>query len=111
MISMSALKISTDRPTTIHPDGTMEWLVNDKRHREGKPAIVRTNGEKEYWAEGHMHRVDGPAYYGPYLVTRWYVRDTDVTEEVKEWLSITKYKWPLNEYQQMEFKMRFCCGE
>jgi hypothetical protein len=111
MISMSALKISTDRPTRVNVDGSMEWTVNGKRHRENGPAIVRPNGAREYWLNGHMHRVEAPAYFGPYGATRWMIKSVDITEAVQEWLSITKYKWPLNEYQQMEFKMRFCCGD
>jgi hypothetical protein len=111
MISMSKLAIGTDRPTMIYKDGTMIWLVNNKYHRENGPAIVRVNGSKEYWINGNMHRTDGPAFFGQFYRTKWYVNNIDITEGVQEWLSNTKYKWPFNDYQQMEFKMRFCCGD
>ena len=30
-------------------------------HRDGEPAVVHTNGHKEWWQNGQRHRVDGPA--------------------------------------------------
>jgi hypothetical protein len=34
---------------------------NRQLHRDGGPAVVRTNGTKEYWVHGKLHRTDGPA--------------------------------------------------
>jgi len=35
------------------------------RHREGGPAIVQPNGDREYWTRGVRNRVDGAAFiYG-----------------------------------------------
>lgn len=43
------------------PDGSMQWLVNGKRHREDGPAVVRSCGTKEWFLYGVPHRADGPA--------------------------------------------------
>jgi hypothetical protein len=50
-----------DNPAIIHSNGTKEWYLNGKRHRIFLPAIVYSNGDKEYWENGKRHRTDGPA--------------------------------------------------
>jgi hypothetical protein len=46
----------------IHPNGTQEWWVNGKRHREDGPAIINSHNYQEWWVNGKRHRLDGPAY-------------------------------------------------
>ena len=52
-----------DKPAVILADGTQEWWVNDKRHRDGdKPAYIRADGSKEWYDNGELHREgDKPA--------------------------------------------------
>lgn len=48
--------------------GTQFW-VNDKGQlsREDGPAVIFLNGYKEWWLDGELHRIDGPAVEsGPY---------------------------------------------
>ena len=45
----------------IYPDGTKEWLLNGKLHREDGPAVEYPSGSKEWWLNGNRHREDGPA--------------------------------------------------
>ena len=41
------------RPNIIkHADGTKEWYLNGKLHREDGPAIERADGTKEWWLNG-----------------------------------------------------------
>ena len=42
-------------------NGSKEWRLNGKRHREDGPAIENANGSKEWWQNGKLHRLDGPA--------------------------------------------------
>jgi hypothetical protein len=42
-----------DQPAIIWADGQREWYTTGLRHRRGGPAIIRANGEHEYWIEGH----------------------------------------------------------
>ena len=45
----------------IRADGTKEWFLNGKRHREDGPAVERASGTKEWFLNGLLHREDGPA--------------------------------------------------
>jgi hypothetical protein len=45
----------------IYPDGTKQWWLNGKYHREDGPAIEHANGDKEWYLNGKRHREDGPA--------------------------------------------------
>ena len=50
------------KPTCdTYPDGTKEWYLNGKLHREDGPAIEYANGSKAWWLNGKLHREDGPA--------------------------------------------------
>ena len=42
-------------------DGTKEWWVNGILHRTGGPAIEKSNGTKVWYLNGERHRTDGPA--------------------------------------------------
>src|SRR6056297_164541 len=45
----------------VDDNGTKEWRLNDKRHREDGPALEYANGTKSWWLNGELHREDGPA--------------------------------------------------
>lgn len=45
----------------IHSDGTKEWWLNGKLHRSDGPALERANGTKEWLLHGKPHRTNGPA--------------------------------------------------
>jgi hypothetical protein len=36
----------------ISPDGSREWCLNGKLHRQDGPAIERANGYREWWLNG-----------------------------------------------------------
>ncbi len=42
-------------------NGTKEWYLNDKLHREDGPAIEYVDGSKAWYRNGKLHREDGPA--------------------------------------------------
>ena len=42
-------------------DGTKEWYLNGQLHRVDGPAIEYASGTKAWWLNGKRHRVDGPA--------------------------------------------------
>ena len=46
----------------VWPNGSKQWYLNGKLHREGGPAIERANGTKVWYLNGKPHREDGPAY-------------------------------------------------
>ena len=45
----------------VHDNGTEEWRLNGKLHRENGPALVYSNGDKKWWINDKLHRTDGPA--------------------------------------------------
>jgi hypothetical protein len=54
--------MSNATPTcTTYPNGTKEWFLNGKLHREDGPAVEYPNGTKVWWLNGIRHREDGPA--------------------------------------------------
>lgn len=63
-------------PAIERADGTKEWYIDGKRHRDGGlPAIERKNGDREWYVNGELHR-DGDL---PAIDTRerkaWAVHD------------------------------------
>jgi hypothetical protein len=45
----------------VYADGSKEWWLNGKRHREDGPAVEHADGYKSWWLKGKRHREDGPA--------------------------------------------------
>jgi len=45
----------------IYSDGTKNWFRDGKLHREDGPAIECTDGEKRWYRDDKVHREDGPA--------------------------------------------------
>jgi hypothetical protein len=45
----------------IDKRGNKCWWLNKKIHRVDGPAVERADGRKEWWLNGKRHRVDGPA--------------------------------------------------
>jgi len=45
----------------LFPDGTKQWYLNRKLHREDGPAVEYTNGDKCWFINDKLHRLDGPA--------------------------------------------------
>lgn len=54
-------------------DGSAQFLLDGKLHREGGPAICRVDGKAEEWyLNGKRHRVDGPAVLNEDGTKEWY---------------------------------------
>lgn len=46
----------------VYDDGTKEWYLNGKLHREDGPAIEWANDDKSWYLNDKLHREDGPAF-------------------------------------------------
>ena len=46
---------------TVHPNGTVEWLLNGEWHNPDGPAIEWDNGDEEWFVRGKLHCLSGPA--------------------------------------------------
>jgi hypothetical protein len=62
----------TDGPAVIHSDGTREWYQNGVLHRTDGPAIESPDGIYKWFKNGKNHRTDGPAIiYVNNLIEYW----------------------------------------
>ena len=48
-------------------------MINGKLHRMDGPAVIYSNGEKNYYNNGKLHRMDGPAVIYPWGGEEYYV--------------------------------------
>jgi hypothetical protein len=87
-----------DGPAIEWASGSKFWYSNGKRHREDGPAIERPVGTKEWWLNGGRHRVDGPAVEWPDGVKEWWVNGKLHREDgpAVEWADGAK-EWHLND--------------
>jgi hypothetical protein len=71
-----------------YPDGTKCWITdcyitNNKPHRADGPAVEYPDGSTLWWVNGKRHRIDGPAIdFTEVFGKKWYVNDTEVTEDL-----------------------------
>ena len=54
-------------------NGNKEWYLNGKLHREDGPAVERANGYKEWRLNDKLHREDGPAVEYASGTKEWYL--------------------------------------
>ena len=59
----------------VSSNGTKEWCLNGKRHREDGPAIEYSNGAKSWYLNDKLHREDGPAVEYADGTKSWYLND------------------------------------
>ena len=57
----------------VDSNGTKQWFLNGKRHREDGPAVEWSDGTKEWYLNGNLHREDGPAVEWSDGEKRWYL--------------------------------------
>jgi len=65
----------------VYTNGTKQWYLNGKRHREDGPAIEYADGDKSWYLNGKRHREDGPAIESSYSFRQWYLNGEQLTEE------------------------------
>ena len=64
----------------VYDNGTVQWYLNDKLHREDGPAIKYPNGNKFWYLSGELHREDGPAIEKSNGIIYWYLNGKEYTE-------------------------------
>ena len=64
-----------DDPAVIGSNGRREWWWRGRRHRADGPAVMWPDGRKEWYLHGDRHRADGPAYIGADGTREWWVHD------------------------------------
>ena len=51
----------TEPKCTVSPNGTKQWYADGKLHHLDGPAVEWANGTKAWYVDGKLHRLDGPA--------------------------------------------------
>lgn len=57
----------------INSQGNKEWYLNGVLHREDGPAVEYANGTKQWLIDGRLHREDGPAIEWPNGTKQWWL--------------------------------------
>lgn len=60
-------------PAVIYSDGRKEWWINNQLHRTDGPAVIRSNGKRLWFQNGQLHRPDGPAIEYTNGYYEWYL--------------------------------------
>jgi hypothetical protein len=68
-----------DLPLNIQ-DGYKEWYQNGEIHRLDGPAVEYADGSKEWYLNGERHRLDGPAVEYADGSKEWFIEDECLTE-------------------------------
>ena len=64
-----------------YANGDKKWWLNGKLHRLDGPAVEWEIGIKEWWLNGQRHRLDGPAVENADGYKGWFLNDQEYTEE------------------------------
>jgi hypothetical protein len=89
-------------PPKLMNSGAMIYINDDKQwHREGGPAIIHSNGGKEWWLNDRLHRVDGPAIEFSNGFVEWYLDGHRYHFE--RWLELT----PKSEEEKLLLKLQY----
>ena len=82
----------------VHASGTQEWYENGQLHRIDGPAIIHASGTQAWYVYGQRHRTDGPTIIHADGTEEWWVDDG--------WLDRPIYRWVQDHCQQQVF---FAC--
>ncbi len=61
-----------DGPAVMKPDGELEWYQHGQLHRDDSPARIYSYGTQAWYQHGKRHRDDGPAVIDPDGTQEWY---------------------------------------
>jgi len=59
----------------VQEDGSKEWYLNGKLHRLDGPAVEYADGSKFWYLNGKLHRTDGPAVEYADGNKEWWLND------------------------------------
>ncbi len=66
-------------PAVIGTTGIQQWWVNGTLHRVGGPATI-DNHYSAWWVNGKRHRVGGPAFIDNIGNQQWYIHGREMSE-------------------------------
>lgn len=83
-ITMTDGKLDSFRglPAVTHDNGDKEWYSDGQLHRLDGPAIERTNGDKLWYKNGLLHNIKGPAIIRENSDKEFYIDGIKYEEEI-----------------------------
>jgi len=69
------MKLTKTEATIEWTNGDKEWYLDGKLHRTDGPAIEKANGDKYWYLNGKRHRIDGTAIEFFDGSQYWFVND------------------------------------
>ena len=72
--------VQPNGPVT-NANGDKVWYKDGKLHRLDGPAVDRADGAKEWYKDDKLHRLDGPAVERTNGDKLWYINDKQLTEK------------------------------
>jgi hypothetical protein len=93
-VEVAAMSESIMHTTAL---GTKQWYLNGELHRVDGPAVEYTDGSRHWYLNGELHRVDGPAVEYANGDRCWYLnnRQHRIDGPAVEFADGSKY-WYLN---------------
>ena len=70
-------------PAVVYSNGGREWYQNGQRHRMDGPAVERVDGSRAWFRNGQRHRIDGPSIEYSDGYRAWHINGYGLTEA--EW--------------------------
>ena len=75
-----------------YANGDRSWFQNDELHRVDGPAVEHANGTRAWYLNGKCHREDGPAIEYANGNCSWWLNDIPYTQEdFKQELLVRKW--------------------
>ena len=66
---------------TVYENGYRQWWQNGQLHRLDGPAVEYADGTREWWQKGLRHRLDGPAIEWANGHKEWWIEGKQLTQE------------------------------
>lgn len=84
-----------DGPALIRSNGELQWYFGGLLHRSDGPAIERPDGSKDWFLHGQLHRADGPAIECATGSKSWYEfgKKHRIGGPAQEWSTGTREWW------------------
>ena len=72
-----------DGPAIIYSNGSKEWYKYGKRHRDDGPAVIDSDGYQVWYKNGLRHREDGPAIIRSDGYKAWYKNGVRIKNDIQ----------------------------
>ena len=66
----------------VYSDGSKEYFLNGKLHKEDGPAVEYTNGYKAWYKNGKPYNENGPVVIHPNGDKEYFVNKEEVKQEI-----------------------------